>query len=413
MRSLKTKGGHTHGRKQHGDEPLGSSAAPATTPYTVAHPKECSEEHDVPPTLPVLTRTKISALLNDENSTATDLRRRFSKITGSDSGQPAQGAHSTDYRPAENNAVPSTLLSEQRSTQSLNSAYTYHANKSFLAELTYASDDERTYLRQKSGVVDEHASELGRSSGNKHMPSQSRSKHTMRSRSRDGLKNEENSLPSMKGHTESGHEDRVPPTIISSSAFSVGNMRIMPYTPSRHPAMFTSTSTSSVASDGNDGNEDGESYTSSRYFRGSSVGSRDTPTASLGRLREEASLPATFQRERNRAAATKCRAKSKAAITKLEEDERAVTEEHSALSAQKVELVDEVLSLRMELIRHGHCVGNDNIQNYLNNAARVIGDSGGRNMFWGPDGNGIDGSSRAPENSASIQQGSKKKRHRS
>ncbi|CAK7563513.1 MAG: hypothetical protein SEPTF4163_001382 [Sporothrix epigloea] len=255
-------------------------------------------------------------------------------------------------------------MSERQSTRSFNSVYMYHANESLPTHSTYASDDEKIYSRHGRGIIDKHAFESG---------------------------------------------DSVEERSAKSKRAAFDKSRTMPFAPSQHQAPFTSTSTSSIVSNGNDDDDDGKSDVYGRQFRDNSVSSHDTQITTSGWLRDEAHPPATFQRDRNRAAATKCRAKSRAAISKLEEDERAVTEAHSALSAQKVELVDEVLSLRMELIRHGHCVGNDNIQNYLNNAARVIGDSGGRNMFWGPDGSGVENSTSTPVGGSPTQQGCKKR----
>ncbi|CAK7271503.1 hypothetical protein SEPCBS57363_004655 [Sporothrix epigloea] len=374
--------------------------------YPSAHRAEWNQGYYVhPPSAPIATRTKISALLNDDDSNVTGFGGHYPATARSVSNHMAHSAHSGSQYAATNNITKSTLLSEQQSTRSLNSAYMYHANESLPAYSTYASDDEKIYSRHGRGIVDRHAFESGGSVEEK----SARSKQAAFGKSRDDVKLEKGSFSILNSHTGNSHVHSTPPATISSSAFSAGKSHIMSFAPSQQQAPFTSTSTSSTASNVNDDDDDGKSDVYGRQFRDNSVSSHDTPTTSLGWLRDEAHQPVTFQRDRNRAAATKCRAKSKAAISKLEEDERAVTEEHSALSAQKVELVDEVLSLRMELIRHGHCVGNDNIQNYLNNAACVIGDSGGRNMFWGPDGSGIENSTSTPVDGSPIQQGSKKR----
>lgn len=104
--------------------------------------------------------------------------------------------------------------------------------------------------------------------------------------------------------------------------------------------------------------------------------------------RSQVGAAPAVQRERNRVAATKCRAKTKAAITKLEEVERAVSDRREYLSAERSALINEVLSLRLELIRHSNCQTDSNIDNYLRNAAIMIGQTGGTHRIWGPDGSG-------------------------
>lgn len=77
------------------------------------------------------------------------------------------------------------------------------------------------------------------------------------------------------------------------------------------------------------------------------------------------------QRQRNRAAATKCRKKSKVAIAQLEATDRALSEQHSELSATVTGLRDEVLALKNEILLHGNC-DCEIIQSYLTNAARNL-----------------------------------------
>lgn len=79
-----------------------------------------------------------------------------------------------------------------------------------------------------------------------------------------------------------------------------------------------------------------------------------------------------LQRQRNRAAATKCRAKSKVAVAELEAMERAMSTEHMELSATVMDLREEVLTLKNQLLLHGNC-NCEHIQQYLTNAARNIG----------------------------------------
>lgn len=110
--------------------------------------------------------------------------------------------------------------------------------------------------------------------------------------------------------------------------------------------------------------------------------------ALLGRPRNAVRPAPAVQRERNRVAATKCRAKTKEAISRLEEHEKAVSDRREYLSAEKAALMNEVLALRLELLRHSKCPADANIQNYLRNAAIMIGQTGGTHPIWGPDGSG-------------------------
>ncbi|CAK7227774.1 hypothetical protein SCUCBS95973_006655 [Sporothrix curviconia] len=413
MRGLKTHEGHSHGRKRHGDEPGNSGAGYAPMAYPAeTWPQECYAAQ--PPSATVPTRTKISALLNDDDddSNGMDSGGYYSTApSGSSGSRLAHVGHAHAQHAPANNTFASVVLAEQRSTASLNGAYTYHVHDPQIAHSTYASDDEyergKTHLEYGYGYVDGHAMPPEGSVGGGSKSGKGKVKHAAANRPRGDTKPKKGSSSSTKSRKAGSRPHNTPSTTISSPAFSAPNTPVTPYTPSQHPSHLASISAGSIASSGNDDDDDGESDIYGRQFRGSSAGSRDMSAAPLGRLRGEAHPPPTVQRERNRMAATKCRAKSKAAISKLEEDERAVTEEHNALFAQKVELVDEVLSLRMELIRHGHCVGDDNIQNYLHNAARMIGNSGGRNMFWGPDGSGVGDDASTPGNGSLSRKGSK------
>lgn len=61
------------------------------------------------------------------------------------------------------------------------------------------------------------------------------------------------------------------------------------------------------------------------------------------------------QRERNRTAATKCRAKTKAEVALLEATERTISAQHSELLTQVMDLRGQVVALKNELLRHGNC----------------------------------------------------------
>lgn len=82
--------------------------------------------------------------------------------------------------------------------------------------------------------------------------------------------------------------------------------------------------------------------------------------------------PQADPRERNRAAANRCRAKSKVAVAELEATERAMGAEHEELTRTARSLRDEVLLLKNELLMHGNC-DDDVIQQYLANSARMVG----------------------------------------
>lgn len=82
--------------------------------------------------------------------------------------------------------------------------------------------------------------------------------------------------------------------------------------------------------------------------------------------------PVGTQRERNRTAATKCRAKTKVVEARLEATERTMWEENTQLTAQVVGLREEVLALKTELLRHGYC-DCELIQRYIRSEAMKIG----------------------------------------
>lgn len=82
--------------------------------------------------------------------------------------------------------------------------------------------------------------------------------------------------------------------------------------------------------------------------------------------------PVGTQRERNRTAATKCRAKTKVVEARLEATERTMWEENTQLAAQVVGLREEVLALKTELLRHGYC-DCELIQRYIRSEAMKIG----------------------------------------
>lgn len=92
-------------------------------------------------------------------------------------------------------------------------------------------------------------------------------------------------------------------------------------------------------------------------------------------------------RERNRMAATRCRAKTKAVNMQLEEADQTISDRHSSLAAEVAALREQVVGLRTQLLEHGDCDCTP-IQQYIQNAAELIGDTGGRHPIWGPDGRG-------------------------
>lgn len=216
-------------------------------------------------------------------------------------------------------------------------------------------------------------------------------------RQRKGVrgKKEQKSLMSQKGQEINSLLYATTPssssgTGVSSPAFSVPN------TPgSQQTSRFVSTGTGT----GNFESSEGEGEAERRYYshdqenEDNASGSSSHGAREHDRNRERdtfSAQPPAVQRERNRMAATKCRAKSKAAITKLEEEERMMSDQRRSLVAQKSALVDEMLNLREQLLLHGSCESESGayIKKYITNAAHTIADSGGKRQIWGSDGRG-------------------------
>ncbi|ERS98847.1 uncharacterized protein SPSK_04336 [Sporothrix schenckii 1099-18] len=391
MRGIKTSGSHAHGKKRRGAAPGHHEADHADMPYPSSHADGWQQEfYNQPSSAPATTRTTISALLNHEDGAEADTDYYAASTDRSTTSSTMTPNSTLSHIPPApmDNSFASVVMSHQRSTTSLNGAYTYHAHESHIAHATYASDED--YERGKANL--EYTYGYVDNGGNPHDGSarydDSSSKiKTSKSRQARETKPKKNASSTSRSQKGSSRQKYTPTSATASSpAFSAPHTPNTPNTPSMHTPHLTSIGSGSIGSSGFDEDDDETDIYGRRL--GGSIASRDTSAAPLGRPRAEANQPPIIQRERNRMAATKCRAKSKAAISKLEEDERAVTEERNNLFAQKEVLVDEVLNLRMELIRHGHCVGDNNIQNYLQNAARMIGNSGGRHMIWGPDGSG-------------------------
>ena len=184
------------------------------------------------------------------------------------------------------------------------------------------------------------------------------------------------------GHYHNSHLYAAPPsssTDISSPAFSA------PDTPGQQTPRLVSAGNRSFGSSEGEGeyydqDQDDDDNASSYGAR-----ARDRDASSAPSVQQ----PPAVQRERNRVAATKCRAKSKAAISKLEEEERLMSDQRQSLVAQKSALVDEMLNLREQLLLHGSCEsGGGFIKQYITNAAHTIADSGGKRLIWGSDGTG-------------------------
>ena len=103
-----------------------------------------------------------------------------------------------------------------------------------------------------------------------------------------------------------------------------------------------------------------------------------SPVASSSSTRQDNDFPDAdndhdIKRARNRAAATKCRAKNKRAMNALEESSRIITEQRELLSITAASLKNEVLALKTELLRHGDC-DCVLIQTYINKMARNVGE---------------------------------------
>ena len=97
--------------------------------------------------------------------------------------------------------------------------------------------------------------------------------------------------------------------------------------------------------------------------------------------------PPLTQRERNRMAATKCRAKTKAATGRLALDQQTMADERDMLIVEADALRREALQLRMLVLQHHGC-GCTDMQSYIRNSAHVVGESGGRAIIFGPNGCG-------------------------
>lgn len=89
------------------------------------------------------------------------------------------------------------------------------------------------------------------------------------------------------------------------------------------------------------------------------------------------------KRARNRLAATKCRAKTKSAITKLEADERALSSRHELLTEEKAQLRDEIYVLKEMLLAHSGC-NCILIREYLANTARSVVEPRADGAVFGP-----------------------------
>jgi hypothetical protein len=89
------------------------------------------------------------------------------------------------------------------------------------------------------------------------------------------------------------------------------------------------------------------------------------------------SSSATDQKSRNRVAASKCRLKTKAAISRLETEERAASEQNATLAAAVARLREETYVLRSQLLMHTDCRCKL-IQQFLCNRAKELGDAARR-----------------------------------
>ncbi|KAI0016239.1 hypothetical protein F4780DRAFT_704551 [Xylariomycetidae sp. FL0641] len=77
------------------------------------------------------------------------------------------------------------------------------------------------------------------------------------------------------------------------------------------------------------------------------------------------------ERERNRVAAAKCRQKAKVGVQDLQERERALFLENRSLATNVDALRNEVIALKVEILRHSDC-GSDFIQQYINKSAMAV-----------------------------------------
>lgn len=102
------------------------------------------------------------------------------------------------------------------------------------------------------------------------------------------------------------------------------------------------------------------------------LGSSSSSSQPTGPPAQQAQPAQPDPRARNREAANRCRAKSKVAVAELEATERAMGAEHQSLTLTARSLRNEVLALKNQLLMHGNC-GDDLIQQYLTNSARLVG----------------------------------------
>ncbi|KAI0541837.1 hypothetical protein GGR58DRAFT_455148 [Xylaria digitata] len=78
------------------------------------------------------------------------------------------------------------------------------------------------------------------------------------------------------------------------------------------------------------------------------------------------------KRIRNRLAAAKCRKKARRGVDELQQKERDLLRENKMLSAQACFLREEVLLLKLEILRHSKC-DNDYIRQYIQRTAGQVG----------------------------------------
>ncbi|KAI1317616.1 hypothetical protein F5Y16DRAFT_392615 [Xylariaceae sp. FL0255] len=95
-----------------------------------------------------------------------------------------------------------------------------------------------------------------------------------------------------------------------------------------------------------------------------------TPPLSPSTTEERSGLS---KRDRNRIAAAKCRNKARRTAKQLQERERSLLEENTALSAEKIALRRQVVELKEELLQHGNC-DDDMIQLHLWRSAAILGE---------------------------------------
>lgn len=402
VRGLDKREGPAHERRRQGAEPNSSDSSYATMPYPVTAADEWQHDYYGQSTsAPVSTRPTISAMLNHGDYSEYKAGYSATSDRGNNSSKMAlQNALSPVVPTPADNTFASVMLSNQRTAAPTSDAYTYGAQEPQTEYSTYTSSED--FQKGKSDLdysyyyADDQTQPPDSGTNHRATSGSKNSRHRATSYASGQPRETKPKKSSSKGHKASGRQKYTPPsTTISSPVFSAPN------TPNQQTPRLGSIDTGSFGSSENEDDEDDESYMFNSTER--TGASRDNSIGPLGQPRGEAHPPPAVQRERNRVAATKCRAKSKAAISRLEEDEKTVSDQRNSLSAEKSALMNEVLNLRMELLKHGHCHTDGNIQNYLQNAARMIGHSGGSNPIWGPDGSGESWA-------ASQREGGKKKR---